>query len=107
MTIRQYIRRRWIIRTGFTGVLIAAALLRPHLHPLRQHLVFALYCAAAIVTFVVAQSTAMQSTRCLRCTIALRSAATQAAFGVGKHANACPHCGAPSSSGPTISPRRR
>lgn len=92
MTIRQYIRRRWLITTWGAGIAMIASLLLVRSLPPRQHLVIALYSLGALFAFVVAQAFVMQWTKCPRCAIPLGWAASQAAFGVGKRAGACPHC---------------
>ncbi len=92
MTIRQYIRRRWLITTWSAGIAMIAMLLLERSLPPRQHLIIALCALGALVAFVAAQAFAMQWTKCPRCAIPLGWAASQAAFGVGKRASACPHC---------------
>jgi hypothetical protein len=92
MTIRQLIRRRWLITTWSAGGAIIAILVLARSQPPRQQLVIAQFCLVALFACVAGQALVMQWFKCPRCAIPLGWAATQAAFGVGKHANACPHC---------------
>jgi hypothetical protein len=92
MTIRQQIRRRWLITTWSAGFAIIAVLVLAHSQPPRQQLVIAEFCLVALFACVAAQALVMQWIKCPRCAIPLGWAATQAAFGTGKHANACPQC---------------
>jgi hypothetical protein len=92
MTIRQYIRRRWVITIWTAGAALLAILYLARSQPPRQQLVIGEFCLVALMACVGAQALAMQWLKCPRCAIPLGWAGTQAAFGMGKQADACPHC---------------
>jgi hypothetical protein len=69
-----------------------AILALAHSQPPRQQLLIAQVCLVALIACVAAQALVMQWIKCPRCAIPLGWAATHAAFGIGKSADACPHC---------------
>jgi|SRR5208282_3061797 len=92
MTIRQYLRRRWLITTWTAGIALVVILVLAHTQPPRQQLIIAWVCLVALIVCAAAQAMVMQWTKCPRCAVPLGWAATQAVFGSGKHADACPLC---------------
>jgi endogenous inhibitor of DNA gyrase (YacG/DUF329 family) len=93
MTIRQYIRRRWLITTWSVSAGIIAILLLSRSDLPRQHPLVAVLALAGLFGCVATQALIMRRTKCPRCATELGWAASQAAYGKGRDASRCPHCG--------------
>jgi hypothetical protein len=93
MTIRQFIRRRWLVTTWSVSVGIVALFILSRSDLSRQHPLVAALALLGLFGCVATQVLIMRRTRCPRCASQLGWAASQAAYGKGKDANACPHCG--------------